>query len=78
MISTLNYFMNKKSLCYEIISNFNEIKYNKELNQININSIFENTNQILEPCFHIINQSDDITEIKNKIIPLSERNSTRS
>ena len=74
MISTLNYFMNKKSLCYEIISNFNEIKYNKELNEININSIFGNTNQILEPCFHIINQSIDITEIKNKIIPLSERN----
>ena len=74
MISTLNYFLNKKSLCYEIISNFNEIQYNKELNEININSIFDNTNQILEPCFHIINQSVDIPEIKNKIIPLSERN----
>ena len=74
MISTLDYFMNKKSLCYEIIYNFNEIKYNKELNEINIQSIFDSTNKILEPCFHIINQSLDITEIKHKIIPLSERN----
>ena len=74
IISTLNYFLNKKSLCYEIISNFNEIKYNKVLEDININEIFDATNQILEPSFHIINESVDMID-KNriKIIPISER-----
>ena len=67
--------MDKKSLCYEIISNFNEIKYNKALDDIDIKAIFDSTNQFLEPSFHIIKESPDMVE-KNriKIIPLSERN----
>ena len=74
IISTLDYFLDKKTLCYEIIFNFNEIKYNKALYDIDIKAIFETTNQILEPSFHIIMESFDMIE-KNriKIIPLSER-----
>jgi DNA-directed RNA polymerase subunit RPC12/RpoP len=75
IISTLYYFLDKKALCYEIISNFNEIKFNKLLDNIDIKLIFDTTNQILEPSFHIIMESSDMTE-KNriKIIPISERN----
>ena len=75
IISTFDYFLNKKSLCYEIISNFNEIKYNKALDDIDIKAIFDATNQFLEPSFHIIKESPDMIE-KNriKIIPISERN----
>ena len=74
IISTFNYFLNKKTLCYEIISNFNELTFNKELNKIDIKSIFDYANNFLEHTFHIINQSPDVTEIKKRIIPLSERN----
>ena len=74
IISTFNYFLNKKALCYEIITNFNEINYNKALKEIDIKSIFDSSDNILEESFHIIRQSSDIIENKKKIIPLSERN----
>ena len=74
IISTFNYFLNKKALCYEIIHNFNEIIYNKALKEIDIKSIFDSSNNILEESFHIIRQSPDVIENKKKIIPLSERN----
>ena len=74
IIATFFYFSTKKAICYEIISNFNEIIYNKSLKEIDIQSIFDSTNKILEPSFHIIQQSPDVIEIKKKIIPLSQRN----
>ena len=74
IISTFNYFLNKKALCYEIIHNFNEIIYNKALKEIDIKSIFDSSNNILEESFHIIRQSPDVIENKKKIIPLSDRN----
>ena len=78
IISTFHYFLNKKALCYEIIYNFNGLIFNKELNKIDIKSIFDSANNFLEPAFHIINQSPDIIEIKKKIIPLSGRNRINS
>ena len=74
IISTFFYFSKKKALFYEIISNFNEIIYNKVLKEIDIQSIFDSSNKILESPFHIIQQSPEVIEIKKKIIPLSERN----
>ena len=73
IISTFNYFLNKKALCYEIISNFNELNFNKVLKEIDIKSIFDSKDNFLEPAFHIINQSPDLIENNKKIIPLSER-----
>ena len=73
VISTFNYFLNKKALCYEIISNFNELNFNKVLNDIDIKSFFDSKDNFLEPAFHIINQSPGLTENKKKVIPLSER-----
>ena len=74
IISTFSYFLEQKSLCYEIISNFNEIGFNKELKEIDIKRFFDKENNLLESPFHIIMQSNDIIETKKvKIIPLSNR-----
>ena len=79
IISTFSYFYGKKALCYELISNFNDINFDKELKSINVKYIFDAINNLLEPSFHIIMQSPDILE-KNriKIIPLSDRNKSHS
>ena len=58
---------------YEIISNFNELNFNKSLKEIDIKSIFDLKYNFLEPAFHIINQSPDVIENEKKIIPLCER-----
>ena len=74
IIATFLYFFEKKALCYELVSNFNEIKYQKELKELDINSLFNTMNNILEPSFHIVLQSPDVLEKnKIKIIPLSNR-----
>ena len=79
IISTFSYFYEKKALCYELISNFNDINFKKELKKINVKSIFDTINDLLEPSFHIIIQSPDVLEKKRiKIIPLSHRNKSRS
>ena len=79
IISTFSYFYEKKALCYELISNFNDINFDKELKSINVKSIFDTINDLLEPSFHIIMQSPDVLEKKRiKIIPLSHRNKSRS
>ena len=79
IISTFSYFYEKKALCYELISNFNDINFDKELKSINVKSIFDTINDLLEPSFHIIMQSPDILEKKRiKIIPLFHRNKSRS
>ena len=41
IISSFEYFSEKNALCYELISNFNEINYNKELEKINFQTFFE-------------------------------------
>ena len=75
IISTFYFFYEKKALCYELISNFNDINFDKELESINVKSIFDTINNLLEPSFHIIMQSPDVLEQKRiKIIPLSYRN----
>ena len=73
IISTFYYFLDKKALSYEIISNFNELNFNKALKEIDIKTILDSKNISSQPIFHIINQSPDIVENKKKIIPLSER-----
>ena len=74
IISTFHYFLKNKALCYEIIQNFNEINYNKSLKEIDIQSIFDASNNITEETFHIIRQSPEVNEIKKKKIkPLSDR-----
>ena len=79
IISTFSYFYEQKALCYELISNFNDINFNKELKSINVTSIFDTINNLLEPSFHIIMQSPEVLEKKRiKIIPLSHRNQSRS
>jgi len=79
IISTFSYFYEKKALCYELISNFNDINFDKELKSINVKSIFDTINNSLESSFHIIMQSPDVLEKKRiKIIPLSHRKQSRS
>ena len=74
IISSFSYFKEKNSLCYELISNFNDINYNKELIKIDIRQIFDKTNDILGSAFHIIMQSPDIIEKKKvKIVPLCHK-----
>ena len=74
IISSFFYFYEKKALCYELISNFNQIKYNRRLNEINIISFLISISNLLEPSFHLIMQSPDILEKhKIKIVPLCER-----
>ena len=57
MISTFFYFSKKKALCYEIISNFNEIIYNKVLKDIDLQSIsfWLSSATILPECHYIHN-----------------------
>jgi len=79
IISTFSYFYENKALCYELISNFNDINFDKRLKIINVRSMFDTINNLLEPSFHIIMQSPDILEKKRiKIIPLSHRNQSSS
>ena len=79
IISTFSYFYEKKALCYELISSFNDINFDKELKSINVKSIIDAINNLLEHSFHIIMQSPDVLEKKRiKIIPLSHRNKSRS
>ena len=71
IISTFSYFYSKKALCYELISNFNDIIFNKALLDIDIKQILDKINDIEESYFHIIMQSPDVLEKnKVKIIPL--------
>jgi len=44
IISTFSYFYENKALCYELISNFNDINFDKELKSINVKSIFDTIN----------------------------------
>jgi hypothetical protein len=44
ILSTFSYFYDKKALSYELISNFNEIVFNKELKEIDIKRFFDNEN----------------------------------
>ena len=78
IISTFQYFYEKNILCYELISNFNEINFNEKIiENMNIREIINDYQNLLGPSFHIIMKSmksTDIKELKNKkIIPLSER-----
>ena len=75
IISTFKYFHKKNLLCYELISNFNQIDFNEKIKEkMNIRDILENYQNVLGPSFHIIMKSPDIKDLNNrKIIPLSER-----
>ena len=74
IISSFEYFSEKNALCYELISNFNEINYNKELEKINFQTFFEKINNLFEPTFHVIMQSSDVIEKRKiEIVPLCKR-----
>ena len=74
IISTFSHFYEKKALCYELISNFNEIKFHKILKDIDIKEIIDIANNLDETSFHVIMQSPGIIEKKkNKIILVSEK-----
>lgn len=75
IISSFQYFLEKKSLCYEIISNFYELKFNEKIKEdINFVEIFEDFKNVLKPSFHFIMKSSDTIELNRSIIiPLSQK-----
>ena len=75
IISTFQYFFERNKFCYGLISNFNEINFNKKIiEKMNISKILEDSQDLLGPSFHIIMESTDMKELNNKrIIPLSHR-----
>ena len=80
IISSFQYFFDKNSLCYELISNFNELNFNEKISQdINIGDIFQNSKNLLLPSFHIIMKSPDSNELTSSIIiPLCQRKKIES
>ena len=80
IISAFLYFFEKKAFCYELISNFNELKFNEKIQEnINFSDIFQNYQNLLEPLFHILMKSPDTIEYnRNIIIPICQRKNVKS
>ena len=75
IISSFQHFYEKKSFCYELISNFYDLKFNEKIQEnINFLKIFEDFKNILRPSFHFIMKSPDTIELnRSLIIPLCRR-----
>ena len=74
IIFIFNYFFEKNSLFYELISNFNELNFNEKITEnMNFSEIFENYQNLTQTSFHIIKNSPDTIELNRKtIIPLCQ------